>query len=224
MHVWMKLLRLFYRILTYYLIGVFVLGLAYIIVPPISTLMLARLLSFNSVEWESVQLHEVSPALLRAVVQAEDGRFCDHYGVDWKSLNQAIEKAADDDGPSHGASTISMQVAKNLFLWPQRSYARKALEIPIALYLDLVWPKSRMMEVYLSIAEWGDGIFGAEAAAQIYFHKSARNLTEREAALLAAALPNPLRRHPDRPASFHAEYANRIQANMNSGADISCLR
>ena len=89
-----------------------------------------------------------------------------------------------------------MQTAKNLFLWPSRSYLRKGLELPVALYLDLIWSKRRMMETYLNIAEWGEGVFGAEAAAQRYFGKPAKNLTRREAALLAAALPNPLVRNP----------------------------
>ena len=133
---------------------------------------------------------------------SEDARFCQHGGVDWEALRDVVE-AADEDGPARGASTIPMQTAKNLFLWPSRSYIRKGLELPVALYLDLIWPKRRMMENYLNIAEWGEGVFGAEAAARRYFGKSARDLTRREAALLATALPNPFRRNPARPSARH---------------------
>src|SRR5690606_8639913 len=122
-------------------------------------------------------------------------RFCQHAGIDWTELRAVVE-AADEDGPSRGASTIPMQTAKNLFLWNGRSYIRKALELPVALYLDLIWSKRKMMENYLNIAEWGEGVFGAEAASRHYFGKSAKNLTRREAALLATALPNPLVRNP----------------------------
>lgn len=218
----MKFVRLLFKIVAVYFACVLVLGLAYSVVPPVSTLMLARWVTFQGVEWESVTLKKVNGNLLRAVIRAEDGRFCEHYGVDWKSMNKAIEEAG-EDGPSRGASTISMQVAKNLFLWPQRSYVRKALEIPIAMYLDLIWSKRRMMEVYLSIAELGKGVFGAEAAAQKYFHKSAGSLTPTEAALLAAALPNPKKRHPARPSPGYQAYAGRIAGGMYT-SDIGCLK
>ena len=113
-------------------------------------------------------------SLVRAVIAAEDQRFCSHRGVDWIELNSVLE---DEDGPSRGASTLTMQTAKNVFLWPGRSYLRKALEIPLALAIDLAWPKQRVIEVYLNVAEWGEGLFGAEAAAQRYFSKPAARLT-----------------------------------------------
>ena len=116
-----------------------------------------------------------------------------------------------------------MQVAKNLFLWPSRSYIRKALEIPIALYLDLVWSKRRMMEIYLNIAKLGDGVFGAEAAARRHFKKSARDLTRREAALLATALPNPIRRNPAKPTRWQLSQSNRILARLPD-TPLQCLR
>lgn len=218
----MKLLRFFLRILSFYLIAVMVLGLAYRLVPPPSTLMLAKWMTFHGVERESVPLKRISPSLLRAVIRAEDSRFCKHSGVDWDSMEEVVEKAA-KRGATRGASTIPMQVAKNLFLWPQRSYIRKALEVPIALYLDIIWPKSRMMEVYLSIAEWGDGIYGAEAAAQAYFHKSANQLTPWESALLAASLPNPLKRNPAHPSSYLRNRAGQIQKWASHSVDTSCL-
>lgn len=191
--------------------------------PPVSTLMLARYITFQDVARRYAPLKRISPALIEAVVVAEDSRFCRHGGVDWTALNDVLE-AADEEGPARGASTIAMQTAKNLFLWPSRSYLRKSLEIPTALALDLVWPKRRVLEVYLNIAEWGDGVFGAEAAARRYFGKSAAALTPREAALMAAALPLPLRRDPSRPTSRQTAYAARIAERARaSGGLLGCL-
>ncbi|MBM6593366.1 monofunctional biosynthetic peptidoglycan transglycosylase [Microvirga sp. BT291] len=203
---------------------VFWLGLSYAIVPPVSTLMLGRWLTFQPVNRQYVSLDEISPNLPLAVLTAEDSRFCQHHGVDWDALRDVID-AADEDGPSRGASTIPMQVAKNLFLWPGRSYVRKGLELPIALYIDAVWTKRHMMEVYLNIAEWGDGIFGAEAAAQHYFRKPARALTRNEASLLARALPNPLVRNPAKPTARMRALAAQLRARMEVAAPYSdCLR
>jgi monofunctional biosynthetic peptidoglycan transglycosylase len=200
------------------------LGLLNWVVPPVSTLMLGRWLTLQSVERDYVPLEEISPYLPLAVMTSEDSRFCQHNGVDWNALQEVIEEA-DEDGPSRGASTIPMQVAKNLFLWPSRSYLRKGLEIPVALYLDLIWSKRRMMQVYLNVAEWGEGVFGAEAAAQKYFHKPAKNLTRREAALLARALPNPLRRNPAKPTARLSALAGQLQARMAGAAPYSeCLK
>ncbi|SCY28941.1 monofunctional biosynthetic peptidoglycan transglycosylase [Microvirga guangxiensis] len=204
--------------------AVFWLGLLYWIVPPVSTLMLGRWLTLQGVERTYVPFDEISPHLPLAVMTAEDSRFCSHGGVDWIAVQEVIDDS-DEDGPSRGASTISMQVAKNLFLTPSRSYLRKGLEIPVAMYLDLIWSKRQMMEVYLNVAEWGEGIFGAEAAAQKYFRKSAKNLTRREAALLAKALPNPLRRNPGRPTARLNALAGQVQARMVGAAPYSeCLK
>ncbi len=150
------------------------LGLTYLVLPPVSTLMLAPLATLRPVERSVVDLEEISPALPLAVMAAEDARFCQHGGVDWDAIQDVVE-AADEDGPARGASTIPMQTAKNLFLWPSRSYIRKGLELPIALFIDLIWPKRRMMENYLNVAEWGEGVFGAEAAARRHFRKSAQD-------------------------------------------------
>jgi monofunctional biosynthetic peptidoglycan transglycosylase len=218
------------KIFRYTFLGIFfcfavilVLGAAYRFIPPTSTLMIGRLLTLQGFTRDYVPLRDISPSLRRAVIGAEDGRFCQHQGVDWEAINTVMEKSG-KNGPKRGASTISMQVAKNLFLWPHKSYARKAIEIPIAIYLDYIWPKSRMLEVYLNIAEWGDGIFGAEAAAQAYFSKSAKNLSSHEAALLAAALPNPLKRNPAHARAGHKRYAARVLGRMRAGVDTSCLR
>ena len=170
--------------------------LLYRFVPAPSTLMLGRWLTFRTVERDWVPLAQISPHLIRAVIASEDQRFCSHRGVDWVELNKVLEN---EDGPSRGASTLTMQTAKNVFLWPGRSYIRKGLEIPLAMAIDLAWGKPRVMEVYLNVAEWGEGLFGAEAAAQRYFRKPASRLTPAEAARLAGALPNPLLRNPAKP-------------------------
>jgi monofunctional biosynthetic peptidoglycan transglycosylase len=179
----------------------FVLVPVYSFVNPVSTVMLARWATGKPVIRKWKPLNEISPNLVRAVVAAEDARYCSHHGVDWVEVNHAIDDA-DDLGDLRGASTIPMQTAKNLFLWPGRQYIRKAIEVPIAYYMSLIWTKRRLIEIYLNIAEWGpNGEFGAEAAAQHAFRKSAKSLHAGEAALLAAVLPNPGRRdaaHPSR--------------------------
>ena len=217
--------------------AVFILGLALValfvgflalwaVEPPVSTLMMARHLTGRPVVREWVPLTRISPALPAAVVMSEDAQFCRHNGVDWKALNEVLENADEDDGPSRGASTITMQVAKNLFLWPGRSVVRKALEIPLALLLDAVWSKRRILEIYLNVAEWGpDGEFGAQAAARRAFGRDAADLTPREAALLTAVLPNPILRDPRRPTRGVAGISARIAARARSAEPwTDCLR
>ena len=192
--------------------------------PPVSTLMLARSLRGETYERDYVPLNAVAPVVVAAVLSSEDARFCRHHGVDWDALHEVLEEA-DEDGPSRGASTVTMQLAKNLFLWPGRSVARKGLEIILALGLDGLWRKRRIVEVYLNIAEWGDGLFGIEAAARHYFGKSARSLDAREAALLATALPNPIRRNPARPSPVQRRLAGTIMIRARaSGPWLDCLR
>ncbi len=176
--------------------------------PMPSTLMLGRWAIGENVTRNWKPLVEISPALVNAVIAAEDQRFCAHWGVDFIALREVLSS---EDGPSCGASTITMQVAKNMFLWPGRSVVRKALELPVALVIDLVWGKHRVMEVYLNIAEWGDGIFGAEASARHYFNKSARTLDATEAARMVAALPNPILRAADQPSNT----SRRVRQRMN---------
>jgi monofunctional biosynthetic peptidoglycan transglycosylase len=176
------------------LLAPYVLALVYLAVPPVSTLMVWRWITGVRVERTWVPLAETAPTLPLAVIAAEDGQFCRHRGVDLQGLREAIEEA-DDLSEARGGSTITQQVAKNLFLWPGRSFLRKALEFPLALWIDLVMSKRRIMEIYLNIAEWGPtGQFGAEAGAQRAFRKSIRDLGPQEAALMAAVLPNPRRR------------------------------
>jgi monofunctional glycosyltransferase len=145
----------------------------YRFVDPVSTVMLARWLTGRHVEHSYMPIERLSPALPLAVLTAEDERFCSHHGVDWGEIGAALKEADDDITAARGGSTITQQTVKNLFLWPGRSFIRKALELPLALWIDLVLPKRRIMEIYLNIAEWGPhGEFGAEAAARAAFGKS----------------------------------------------------
>jgi monofunctional biosynthetic peptidoglycan transglycosylase len=139
-----------------------------------------------------VPARQIAPALRAAVVASEDQRFFEHGGFDWRSLQSALGAWWDGDR-LRGASTISQQVAKNLFLWPGRSWLRKGLEAWLTLWIEWLWPKPRILEVYLNVVELGDGVFGAEAAARRYFGRSAAGLTAHESALLAAMLPSPRR-------------------------------
>ncbi|MBI1320561.1 MAG: monofunctional biosynthetic peptidoglycan transglycosylase [Candidatus Hydrogenedens sp.] len=141
---------------------------------------------------------DISPNLLLAIVAAEDQKFFDHWGLDVGELQNAIETAG-DGGKLRGASTLSQQTAKNVFLWPSRSYLRKGLELCFTLAVEVCWSKQRILEIYANVAEFGPGVYGAEAAAQRYFHKAAIDLTPEEGALLAACLPNPLDRSPADP-------------------------
>ena len=206
-----RILGLCFRLAIWLLLILAAAIVLYRFVPVPSTLMLGRWLVLRPVERDWVPLDQISPHLVRAVIASEDQRFCSHGGVDWVELNKVLEN---DDGPSRGASTLTMQTAKNVFLWPGRSYVRKALEIPLALAIDLAWGKPRVIEVYLNVAEWGEGVFGAEAAAQRSFGKPAARLSPAEAARLAAALPNPLLRDPARPSRGLQAGAARIQRRV----------
>jgi monofunctional biosynthetic peptidoglycan transglycosylase len=197
----------------------------YAFVPPVSNVMLWRLLTGSPVVREWRPIEEISPNLVRAVIEAEDARYCQHRGVDWVEMERAIEDA-DEIGEVRGASTIPMQTAKNLFLWPGRHFVRKAIEIPIAYYMSFMWTKRRMIEVYLNVAEWGpNGEFGAEAAARRAFRKSARALLPEEAALLAAVLPNPTHRDAARPSPGLQRLGVRYRAQADvAGSPITaCL-
>jgi monofunctional glycosyltransferase len=194
--------------------------------PPVTNLMLLRALHGNGISKDWVSLDQMSPYLAASVLSSEDARFCSHWGVDWTELQGVIDDVMDDDeGPVRGASTVSMQTAKNLFLWDGRSFLRKLLEIPVALWMDLVWSKRRMLEVYLNIVEWAPGVYGAEAASQFHFKKSASKLTRKEAALLAAVLPNPIKRKAGKPSKGVRRIASRIELRARiMGPYLTCLR
>lgn len=149
-----------------------------------------------------VSMDEISPWMGLAVIAAEDQKFPDHWGFDVTAIEKALAHNERNENRIRGASTLSQQTAKNLFLWDGRSWVRKGLEAGLTLGMETVWSKKRILTVYLNIAEFGDGIFGVEAAAQRYFHKSASRLSLSEAALLAAVLPNPLRFKANAPSGY----------------------
>jgi monofunctional biosynthetic peptidoglycan transglycosylase len=191
------LLRVVRILLLIVLVGLllpYLLALFYRAGHPVSTLMAWRWLTGAPMSRQWIDFRAMSPALPRSVVASEDAKFCSHHGIDWGALREVIDDAEDGD-VVRGGSTITQQVAKNLFLWPGRSVVRKALEFPLALWIDLVLPKQRVLEIYLNIAELGpSGQFGAEAGSIYAFGRSASTLSARDAALLAAILPNPVKR------------------------------
>jgi monofunctional biosynthetic peptidoglycan transglycosylase len=191
-------------------------------VAPVSTLMIWQTVRYGSVDRRWVPLEDIAPTLAAAVLMSEDGKFCAHSGVDWEELNRVLENT---NGRRRGASTISMQAVKNVFLWQSRSVVRKALEIPLAMFADTIWGKRRMMEIYLNIVEWGPGVFGAEAAALHHFGVSANRLSAAQSALLAVTLPNPALRDPAHPSPRLQSLARTAEARARtSGAYINCLR
>lgn len=217
------LLRLLGAILLLWLAGFL---LFRFISPPLTlTMIISAVDQQRWIRHDSVALANISPHLQRAVIASEDGRFCMHNGIDFEAVQDAVEDYQ-EKGRLRGASTISMQVARTVFLWTGGGAVRKALEAPLALALDWAWPKAQILEIYLNIAEWGPGVFGAEAAARHYFHKPARELTKNEAARLAAILPNPIRWSAARPSSYIASRGATIQARMGqlNRAQVACIR
>jgi monofunctional glycosyltransferase len=222
-----RILRLARNLL---LIVVAVLLLPYLLAPlyrvghPVSTLMAWRWLTGAPVVRQWVDFSAISPALPRSVVAAEDAKFCNHHGIDWGALREVIDDAEDGE-VSRGGSTITQQVAKNLFLWPGRSVVRKGLEFPLALWIDLVLPKQRILEIYLNIAELGpSGQFGAEAGSSYAFGHPASALSARQAALLAAILPNPVRRSARNPGPGVRRLAGTYMARAQSPGLQRCWR
>ena len=204
------------------LIGLLLVLIPYLLTPfyaagqPVSTLMIWRWITGARVERIWVDLQHMSSALPRSVVGSEDSHFCSHHGIDWTSLQAAIEDAQDGE-VSGGGSTITQQVAKNLFLWPGRSFIRKGMEIPLAMWIDLILSKQRILELYLNIAEMGpSGQFGAEAASQFAFGRPVSSISAREAALLAAILPNPTTRSAKMPGPGLRRLASRYMARARS--------
>lgn len=192
--------------------------------PPGTPLMLIRAAQGHGLEKDWQPLDAISPHLRRAVIASEDGKFCTHRGFDWDALSNAIDRYG-SGRTLVGGSTISMQTAKNLYLWPGRTFLRKGLEAYLTVYLEALWPKRRILETYLNIIEFGPGLYGAEAAARHYFRKPASALTAREAALLAAQLPDPLDRTPLRPGPAVSRHVARIDARADQvrlGPDGAC--
>jgi len=188
--------------------------------PPATPLMLIRVIEniadgkTPAIKKHWVSIDNISPNLVLAVITSEDNNFELHYGIDFKAIEKA-KKLNAKGKKIRGASTITQQTAKNVFLWQARTYVRKGLELYFSGLIELVWGKKRIMEMYLNVIEMGDGIYGAEAASQQYFHKSAKNLTREEAAAIAAVLPNPRKWHPDKPTAYISRKKAWIVAHMN---------
>jgi len=187
--------------------------------PPVTLLMIERGFERKSdgkdwkIDKQWVDFDSIADPMKRAAVAAEDQRFLDHFGFDFK----AMEKAIDKNSKSHkliGGSTISQQTAKNVFLWPGRSYVRKAFEAYFTILEELFWSKKRIMEVYLNEIEMGDGIYGVQAASQAYFHKDAKDLSKKEAAAIASIFPDPLKWSPTNPSDYVAHRQYLILKNM----------
>lgn len=203
----------------------YILTLLYVFVPPVSTFMVADALSFKSVKRDWVAMRQISPQLIAAVVAAEDSAFCSHHGFDFNQLGKSLQEAYTYKEAPRGASTITMQTAKNLYLWNGRSLLRKVLEAPLTIWIELAWTKRRILEVYLNIAEWGDGIYGVDAAARHHFGVRASQLNAHQAALLAAALPDPQRRKAGHPGPGQLQMAAQIERRAaHMQPDLSCLQ
>jgi len=182
--------------------------------PPITLLMVQRVFEGRGFDRRWVPMRQMSPALVRAVIAAEDARFCEHHGFDFGAIQKAM--AANEAGRKlRGGSTISQQTAKNVFLWPSRDWVRKGLEAWFTVLIELGWGKERIMEVYLNSIEWGPGVYGAEAAAQKNFHVHASQLNAAQAARLAAIVPKPLSWRAAKPGRYVQRRSGAI--NRNAG-------
>lgn len=225
-NIFKKFLRIIWKITKWF----FILSIASIIIfrfipVPVTPLMVIRCVEQKldgkdfklKKDWTS--LNEISAAMPLAAMAAEDQKFEEHFGFDMEAIKKAEEYNAKHRGKKvHGASTISQQTAKNVFLFPSRSWIRKGFEVYFTFLIEIFWSKQRIMEVYLNVIETGDGIYGAEAAAQEYFHKPSKKLTVREAALIAAILPNPLKWSAVNPSPFVERKSQRIihfMSNLN---------
>lgn len=173
-----------------------------------------------TIQHDWVSISSVPNHMVLAVVAAEDNLFMTHWGFDFKSIKEAREEMLQGKRV-RGASTISMQVAKNVFLWHGRTWTRKVLEAGFTVLVEVIWGKQRIMEVYLNVAEFGPSIYGVEAASQEYFNKPASELTRHQAALLTTVLPNPLRRNPTKPSQYMRSYQQRILKNMDNIGEIN---
>lgn len=187
--------------------------------PPITILMIEGLIDGRGLHKDWTSIERISPDLIRSVIAAEDAHFCEHHGFDWASIQAAWDKIEAGSSRLRGGSTISNQTAKNVFLWPGRTWIRKGLEAYFTLLIEFVWGKQRIMEVYLNVIEFGPGIYGAEAASQRFFKKSAAELSRHQAALLASVLPNPDEWSAAKPGPYVQKRANTIMARALDAPD-----
>lgn len=216
-----SIFRFFKRLLIFFFASTILTVIIYIFInPPLTPLMLIRstlqLFSGENLrlkkEW--VNIESISPNLIKAVVASEDNNFTEHWGFDFEAIKK-VNELNKKGGKLRGASTISQQTAKNVFLWPDRTWVRKGFEVYFTGLIELFWTKKRIMEVYLNVIEMGDGIYGAEMASRYYFNKSAKELTPSEAALIASILPNPRKWHADNPNNYIKRKQQRILLLMN---------
>jgi len=215
-----KIYRFFRKLMLYFFIGSVALTIIYRFVPPPFTYLMIQRLVEQKMDGEDLKLRKdwvsidkMSPYLVRAVIASEDQHFNEHWGFDIAALQKAYQHNQKSKKVK-GGSTISQQVAKNVFLWPGRSYFRKGLEAYFTILIEITWSKKRIMEIYLNEIEMGDGIYGAEAAAKKYFRKPAKDLSKRESALIAAVLPNPIRWTPTNPNAYIQRRQYRILRAM----------
>ena len=206
--------RIFWRVLAIgFLVAVGWVGLYRFVPPPGGLFMLQEYARLGSIERQWVPMDQIAPVMRRSAIAAEDANFCLHWGFDMSEIRRVIEA-----GSTRGASTLSQQTAKNVFLWHGRTWSRKALESGFTLLIEALWPKRRILEVYLNVAEFDDGVFGVEAAAQHYFRTTAADLTPLQAARLAVVLPAPKSRDAANPTQF---LRGRTAAVMDGAATIA---
>lgn len=219
-----KVIKIFFKAVLLCLVALAVLVVAYRFVPvPVTPLMVIRVIE-GGINGENVGIHkkwvsydDISPNFFRAVISSEDARFMIHHGIDWKAVDAAKKYNEAHKGKRiHGASTITMQTAKNTFLWNGRNYLRKGFEVGLTYVIEAVWGKKRILEVYANIIELGNGIYGVEAASQAYFNKPASELTKSQAAAIAAVLPNPRKWSPADPTPYISRRIRFIRGRMNS--------
>ncbi len=189
-----------------------------VIPPPITILMVERLIQGHGLDRRWVPISEISPSMVRAVIASEDSKFCSHHGFDIRAIDAALRHNEAKPGKIRGGSTISQQTAKNVFLWPGRSWARKGAEAWFTVLIETIWGKRRIMEVYLNTIEMGPGVYGVEAASQHYFGVSARALSPAEAGRLAAILPDPLKWKAAKPGPYVRKRTGSIEARSSTVA------
>jgi len=227
---WKKLVKKIWKIFLWVALGFLGSTFFFIILysfvnPPVTPLMISRALLKNpddgrvGIHKDWVSFREISPNMIKAVVASEDNRFLEHWGIDVEAVQKAVAYNK-RHRRKHGASTITQQVAKNVFLWPARSWIRKGFELYFTVMIEVVWSKKRIMVVYLNVIETGNGVYGVEAAARKYFRKPAARLTRGEAALIAAALPNPRKRNPAKPTPYLLRRQARILNLMNKIGEV----
>jgi len=209
------------RLITWLVIAAIVIPPVWVVVyrfapPPITILMIERMIEGHGLDHRWVPLSRISPNMVRAVVASEDARFCSHHGFDFNAIDKAIQHNEKKPGRIRGGSTISQQTAKNVFLWPQRSWVRKGAEAWFTVLIEAIWGKRRIMEVYLNTVEMGPGLYGVEAASQRYFHTDAADLSDAQASRLAAILPDPLKWKAADPGPYVARRTGRIDARAGT--------